>query len=87
MHLLTTHLLLADLKTRGLDLAPGTVTGGLLSKPTVFLGTCYKVADRIHAGQTKGRGKLEVHQTFSLPVKDIWLSPLEHSFKQALCTT
>ncbi|MBM4286630.1 MAG: DUF4338 domain-containing protein [Deltaproteobacteria bacterium] len=40
-----------------------------------FSGTCYKAADWIHVGQTKGRGKFEVHQTFSLPVKDIWLYP------------
>jgi len=40
-----------------------------------FSITCYKAADWIHVGQTKGRGKLEVHQTFSLPFKDIWLYP------------
>ncbi|MBM4287223.1 MAG: DUF4338 domain-containing protein [Deltaproteobacteria bacterium] len=48
---------------------------------------CYKAADWIYVGQTKGRGKHKVHRTFSLPVKDIWLYPLEHSFKQALCNT
>jgi hypothetical protein len=52
-----------------------------------FLGTCYKAANWIHVGQTKGRGKLDAHKTCSLPVKDIWLYPLEHSFKQALCNT
>jgi len=52
-----------------------------------FLGTCYKAANWIHVGQTKGRGKLDVRKTFSIPVKDIWLYPLEQSFKQALCNT
>jgi len=52
-----------------------------------FLGTCYKAANWIHVGQTKGRGKLDVHKTCSIPIKDIWLYPLEQSFKQALCNT
>ncbi|MBM4288222.1 MAG: DUF4338 domain-containing protein [Deltaproteobacteria bacterium] len=56
-------------------------------EPQRFSGTCYKAADWIYVGQTKGRGRFEVHQTSSIPVKDIWLYPLEHSCKQALCNT
>jgi len=37
MHMQPTHRLLADLKTRGLDLAPGTVTGGLQTLAPLFL--------------------------------------------------
>ena len=36
MHMQPTHRLLADLKTRGLDLAPGTVTGGLQTLVPLF---------------------------------------------------
>lgn len=50
-----------------------------------FLGTCYKAANWIHVGQTQGRGKLDVKMQYQLPVKDIWLYPLEASFREKLC--
>jgi hypothetical protein len=49
-----------------------------------FRGTCYKAANWIHVGQTTGRGKLDVTHQHALPVKDIWLYPLVHSFRQQL---
>jgi hypothetical protein len=48
-----------------------------------FKGTCYKAANWILAGQTKGRGKLSDHKT-SLPKKDIWFYPLIKNIKQIL---
>ena len=36
-----------------------------------FHGTCYQAANWIYVGCTKGRGKLDVHNTASLPQKDI----------------
>jgi hypothetical protein len=48
-----------------------------------FKGTCYKAANWIFVGQTKGRGKLGDHKT-SIPKKDIWLYPLGRNFKQVL---
>ena len=51
-----------------------------------FLGTCYQAANWIPVGRTQGRGKLDVHNTRSLPQKDIWLYPLTKNFKQILCT-
>lgn len=50
-----------------------------------FRGTCYQAANWIHAGRTKGRGKLDVHNTFSLPQKEIWLYPLSKNFQKILC--
>jgi len=50
-----------------------------------FLGTCYKAANWIHVGQTQGRGKLDVNMQYQLPIKDIWLYPLEESFREKLC--
>jgi len=49
-----------------------------------FAGTCYRAANWTHVGQTQGRGKLDsTHQT-SLPVKDIWLYPLDKRFRRSL---
>lgn len=50
-----------------------------------FHGTCYKAANWIHVGQTKGRGKLDVKNTAKLPKKDIWLYPITKSFIHSLC--
>lgn len=49
-----------------------------------FIGTCYKAANWIHVGQTKGRGKLDVNNSAKLPKKDIWLYPLTKYFKRSL---
>jgi hypothetical protein len=49
-----------------------------------FRGTCYKAANWIHVGQTRGRGKLDVTHEYAMPVKDIWLYPLAKSFRQQL---
>ncbi len=48
-----------------------------------FQGTCYKAANWIHVGQTKGRGKLA--NTPVLPIKNIWLYPLTPTFQKLLC--
>jgi hypothetical protein len=49
-----------------------------------FYGTCYKAANWIHVGQTKGRGKLDVHNTALLPKKDIFLYLLTPKAKNIL---
>jgi hypothetical protein len=49
-----------------------------------FRGTCYRAANWIHVGQTQGRGKLDRQNRYSLPVKDIFLYPLDKHFRQAL---
>jgi hypothetical protein len=51
-----------------------------------FQGTCYKAANWIYVGQTKGRGKLDIHNSASLPKKDIFLFPLTPTFKEILRT-
>jgi hypothetical protein len=50
-----------------------------------FRGTCYRAANWIHVGQTQGRGKLDRHKRFAVPVKDIFLLPLCRDFRQRLC--
>lgn len=49
-----------------------------------FGGTCYKAANWVQVGQTKGRGKLGPAGKISVPIKDVWLYPLEPGFRQAL---
>lgn len=51
-----------------------------------FKGVCYKAANWVLVGQTQGRGKLDVKKQYRLPIKDIWLYPLEKSFREKLCT-
>jgi len=50
-----------------------------------FQGTSYKAANWIHVGQTKGRGKLDINNSPSLPKKDIFLFPLTPTFNEILC--
>jgi hypothetical protein len=49
-----------------------------------FRGTCYKAANWIHVGQTTGRGKLDVTHQHAIPIKDVWLYPLDRSFRKQL---
>lgn len=51
-----------------------------------FRGTCYRAANWIHVGETKGRGKLDRKCQYALPVKDIFLYPLHKRFRQMLCS-
>jgi len=50
-------------------------------------GTCYKAANWIHVGATKGRGKLDRTNARALPVKDIYLYPLDKHFRHHLAAT
>lgn len=49
-----------------------------------FAGTCYKAANWCNVGQTKGRGKLGPPGEISVPIKDIWLYPLNKNFRTLL---
>jgi Domain of unknown function (DUF4338) len=51
-----------------------------------FAGTCYKAANWLHVGRTKGRGKLGPAGKQSVPLKDILLYPLSRDFKKILST-
>lgn len=50
-----------------------------------FRGTCYKAANFLNAGETKGRSRQDRDQTLSVPVKDVYLYPLHQNFRKALC--
>ena len=49
-----------------------------------FAGTCYKAANWIYVGKTKGRGKLGPAGKQSVPIKDLWLYPLNRQFRHHL---
>jgi hypothetical protein len=49
-----------------------------------FRGTCYRAANWIHVGKTKGRGKLGPTGIRSVPIKDILLYPLSRDFRSVL---
>ena len=50
-----------------------------------FQGTCYKAANWIYLGETKGRGKLDVKNEYKLPIKMIMVYPLIKHFRRQLC--
>ena len=49
-----------------------------------FRGTCYRAANWLHLGQPLGRGKLDTHNEFALPIKDIFVKPLCADWKAVL---
>jgi len=51
----------------------------------LFKGTCYKAANWLCVGQTKGRSRQDRYTKLAVPVKDILLYPLTKNFRQALC--
>lgn len=49
-----------------------------------FEGTCYKAANWMHVGFTKGRGKWDIHYRSCAPVKAVFLYPLVKNFREVL---
>jgi len=49
-----------------------------------FKGTCYKAANWIHVGETTGRSRNDRYNSLSVPVKDIYLYPLDKNFREVL---
>ena len=50
-----------------------------------FHGTCYKAANWILTGQTKGRTRNDRDHTIQVPPKDIYVYPLRNHFRKRLC--
>ena len=49
-----------------------------------FSGTCYRAANWVRVGKTKGRGRQGKDRKMALTVKDIYLYPLEKDFRSLL---
>ena len=52
---------------------------------TCFEGTCYKAANWICLGETKGRGRMDRHTKREKTIKTVWVYPLKRNFKKRLC--
>lgn len=50
-----------------------------------FRGICYRAANWILTGQTKGRTRNDRDQIIKVPVKDVYVYPLSKNFREALC--
>ncbi|MEA1964102.1 MAG: DUF4338 domain-containing protein [Candidatus Aerophobetes bacterium] len=50
-----------------------------------FRGTCYRSANWIYVGETKGRSRNDRYSTLKVPIKDIYLYPLVKRFRELLC--
>ena len=49
-----------------------------------FQGTCYRAANWRYVGQTRGRGKCDRHHRTKLPVKAVYVYPLQRDFRACL---
>ena len=50
-----------------------------------FKGTCYRAANWQHIGVTCGRGRQDGQRQHAVPVKDIYLYPLQRGWRERLC--
>jgi hypothetical protein len=51
---------------------------------TRYAGTCYKAANWIKIGQTKGRSRQDRDREFKVPIKDVLVYPLQRDYHQLL---
>lgn len=51
---------------------------------TRYTGTCYKAANWIKIGQTKGRSRQDRYSKLKVSIKDIWVFPLQRNFREVL---
>ncbi len=49
-----------------------------------FRGTCYRAANWICVGQTQGRSRQDRTRSLQVPVKDIYLYPVNPNFRERL---
>lgn len=49
-----------------------------------FAGTCYKAAGWLCVGETRGRGKIDIEHRNDVPVKTVWVYPLQKDFRKRL---
>jgi hypothetical protein len=49
-----------------------------------FQGTCYQAANWLYLGQTQGIGKLGPAGKQSVPIKNLWVFPVDRHFRDRL---
>jgi hypothetical protein len=50
-----------------------------------FPGTCYRAANWACVGQTVGRSRNDRYATLKVPIKNIYLYPVNKQFREVLC--
>ena len=50
-----------------------------------FRGSCYRAANWVCVGQTRGRTRQDRQHLLHAPLKDVWVYPLQADFRKALC--
>lgn len=50
-----------------------------------FTGTCYRAANWLKVGQTRGRTRNDQRHQIAMPIKDLYLLPLVPNWRQRLC--
>ncbi|MEP6879636.1 MAG: IS4 family transposase [Nitrosospira sp.] len=89
----------ANLASRVLSLAASRIAGDWQGRygvtpvlletfvdSTRYRGTCYRAANWIPLGQTRGRGRQDRTRTAAGTIKDIWVYPLQPDWRAGLCT-
>lgn len=51
---------------------------------TRYVRTCYKAANWLQIGQTKGRSRMDRNSKLKVPVKSIFVYPMQHNFRELL---
>ena len=51
-----------------------------------FTGTCYRAANWLYIGATRGRSRQDRYKRLRVPVKDLYVYPLTGQFRQRLCS-
>jgi hypothetical protein len=51
---------------------------------TRYLGTCYKAANWLKIGRTKGRSRQDRNNKLKVPIKDLFVYPLRRDFRKLL---
>lgn len=51
---------------------------------TRYAGTCYKAANWIKLGQTKGRSRQDRNRALKVPIKDVFVYPLSRDYQKRL---
>jgi Druantia protein DruA len=49
-----------------------------------FRGTCYRAANWVYVGRTKGRSRNDRHHSIGVPAKEVFLYPLRSRFREIL---
>jgi len=53
---------------------------------SLFRGTCYRSANWILTGQTRGRTRNDRNHSIQAPIKDLYVYPLVRDFRRRLCS-